>query len=132
MVGSMDKGTHVTAAYTGEDVELQDGARTYVSPKYRGNDEDKLQMKVLGRVQETRRNFTFISMLGFGSTLMVTWEVILANILSMLNNGGTAGMFWGFLIIVVGYTLVYASLAEMASMVSCSEEGIKNLRLGKG
>jgi len=35
----------------------------------------------------------------------------------MITNGGTAGMFWGFIIVGVGYTLVYLSLAEMASMV---------------
>jgi len=29
-------------------------------------------------------------------------------------------MFWGYLIVVVGYTLVYASLAEMASMAPTS------------
>lgn len=77
-------------------------------------------MKVLGRVQETRRMFTFISMLGFGSTLMVTWEVILANMLAVLTNGGTAGMFWGYIIVVIGYILVYASLAEMSSMAPTS------------
>lgn len=51
---------------------------------------------------------------------MVTWEVICANILAIITNGGTAGMFWGFLIVVVGYLLVYASIAEMSSMVSIS------------
>jgi len=33
-----------------------------------------------------------------------------------LVNGGTAGLFWGYLAAVVGLTLVYASIAEMASM----------------
>ena len=42
---------------------------------------------------------------------MVTWEVILANLLAVLTNGGTAGMFWGYLIVVAGYVLVYLSLA---------------------
>jgi len=78
-------------------------------------------MKVLGRVQETRRMFTFVSMLGFGSTLMVTWEAILANMFAILTNGGTAGMFWGFIIVVTGYIFVYLSLAEMASMVRSVE-----------
>jgi amino acid permease len=49
---------------------------------------------------------------------VVTWEVILANLYAIISNGGTAGMFWGYLIIIVGYLLVYASLAEMSSMVS--------------
>jgi hypothetical protein len=38
--------------------------------------------------------FTFITILGFGSTLIVTWEVLLTNIGLILVNGGTAGMFW--------------------------------------
>ncbi len=100
-----------------EDHELQDGPKSHVEEKYMGTDGDKLQMKVLGRTQETRRIFTFVSMLGFGSTLMVTWEVILANLLAVITNGGTAGLFWGFLIVVAGFTLVYASLSEMSSMV---------------
>jgi len=103
--------------FVAEDVELQHGAKSHVEEKYMGTDGDKLQMKVLGRTQETRRIFTFVSMLGFGSTLMVTWEVILANLLAVITNGGTAGLFWGFLIVVAGFTLVYASLAEMSSMV---------------
>ncbi|KAK5109723.1 hypothetical protein LTR62_006563 [Meristemomyces frigidus] len=91
-----------------------------VPDRWRGTDEDRLQMKVLGRVQETRRMFTFVSMLGFGSTLMVTWEVILANLFAILTNGGTAGMFWGYLIVVTGYVFVYLSLAEMSSMAPTS------------
>ena len=45
-------------------------------------------------------------------------ELILANILAVITNGGTAGMFWSYVIVVAGYLLVYASLAEMASMAS--------------
>ena len=33
-----------------------------------------------------------------------------------LLNGGTAGLIWGYLIVWVGYMLVFASIAEMASM----------------
>lgn len=33
-----------------------------------------------------------------------------------LVNGGTATVFWGFVLGVFGFTFVYASLAEMASM----------------
>ena len=33
-----------------------------------------------------------------------------------LTNGGTAGILYGFFVVVVGYGLVYASLAEIASM----------------
>lgn len=33
-----------------------------------------------------------------------------------LMNGGTAGMIWGYLLTWIGYLLVFASMAEMASM----------------
>ncbi|KAK1144573.1 hypothetical protein N8T08_005446 [Aspergillus melleus] len=37
-----------------------------------------------------------------------------------LMNGGTAGFIWGFVIVAVGVTLLFASLAEMASMAPTS------------
>jgi hypothetical protein len=33
-----------------------------------------------------------------------------------LTDGGTAGLIWGFIGVSIGFTLVYASIAEMASM----------------
>jgi amino acid permease len=33
-----------------------------------------------------------------------------------LTDGGTAGLIWGFIIVSFGFLLVFASLAEMASM----------------
>lgn len=77
-------------------------------------------MKMLGRTQETRRVFTFVTILGFGSTLIVTWEVLLTNIGLILVNGGTAGMFWGFIFVFIGWTLVYLSLSEISSMAPTS------------
>jgi len=85
-----------------------------------------------------QRNFGFASILGFGCTLIATWEVILTYVLAWasfslqkcfffanmdysllttgLTDGGTAGLIWGFVIICIGFLLVFASLAEMASM----------------
>jgi hypothetical protein len=96
--------------------DFQDGATSRVLAKYLGTEGDKAQMRMLGRTQETRRVFTFITILGFGSTMIVTWEVLLTNIGLILVNGGTAGMFWGFIFVLIGWTLVYLSLSEMASM----------------
>lgn len=33
-----------------------------------------------------------------------------------LPNGGTAGLFWNYIIVVVGFGLVYASIAELGSV----------------
>jgi amino acid permease len=33
-----------------------------------------------------------------------------------LSNGGTAGLFWNYVIASVGFGFVYASIAELSSM----------------
>ncbi|KAF4165317.1 hypothetical protein CNMCM6936_007925 [Aspergillus lentulus] len=91
-----------------------------VAPKYMGTVADQRDMSALGRVQVLRRNFRFISILGFGCTLISTWEVILTLLSSALTDGGTAGLIWGFLIVSAGFALVFASIAEMASMAPTS------------
>ena len=63
-----------------------------------------------------KRNFRFISTLGFACTLMSTWEIALMTSEYSLLNGGTAGLIWGYLIVWVGYMLVFATIAEMASL----------------
>ncbi|GAA91734.1 amino acid permease [Aspergillus luchuensis IFO 4308] len=87
-----------------------------VAPKYMGTIRDQRDMSALGRVQVLRRNFKFISILGFGCTLISTWEVILTLLTSGLTDGGTAGLIWGFIIVTAGFALVFASIAEMASI----------------
>ncbi|KAF7585472.1 hypothetical protein BBP40_010869 [Aspergillus hancockii] len=95
-------------------------SRGLVEPKYMGTMADQRDMNVLGRVQVLRRNFRFISIVGFGCTLISTWEVILTLLAAGLTDGGTAGLIWGFIIVSAGFTLVFASIAEMASMAPTS------------
>ena len=38
----------------------------------------------------------------------------------VLTDGGTAGLVWGYVAIVIGFMLVSSSLAEMASMAPTS------------
>ncbi|TKA81744.1 hypothetical protein B0A55_01124 [Friedmanniomyces simplex] len=67
------------------------------------------------------RNFRFISILGFSSTAMSTWEIVLSSTIFGLLNGGLAGIVWGFFMVWMGYCSVFASLAEMASI--CHRQG---------
>ncbi|KAH8433215.1 uncharacterized protein LDX57_010849 [Aspergillus melleus] len=87
-----------------------------VSKKYIGTLADQQDMLALGKDQVLRRNFRFISIVAFGCTLIASWEVILTMMSTPLMNGGTAGFIWGFVVVAVGVTLLFASLAEMASM----------------
>ncbi|RMZ87432.1 hypothetical protein DV736_g5340, partial [Chaetothyriales sp. CBS 134916] len=82
----------------------------------RATHQDALDMLRLGKKQEFRRNFAFISTLGWISIYMATWEYVLVSLALGLWNGGFAGLFWTFLATVICYAAVIACLAEMASM----------------
>lgn len=86
-----------------------------VPAQYRGTAFDKHDMSVLGKKQVLRRPFGFSTMLGFASTVMVAWEFVLLLIPWSLQNGGTAGVFWGLFVCPFVMLPVYASLAEVAS-----------------
>ncbi|KAI9699939.1 MAG: hypothetical protein M1820_007001 [Bogoriella megaspora] len=81
---------------------------------------DLRDMKRLGKKQEFKRNFNFISALGFVSIYMATWEFVLVSLSVGLTNGGFAGLFWTFIGTVICYSTIVASLAEMASMAPTS------------
>lgn len=70
----------------------------------------------MGKRQETQRNFRHITIFAFVTVILAIWENILSTAVFALENGGTAGLIWGYLIVMVGFGFVTASLAEMASM----------------
>ncbi|TGO51541.1 hypothetical protein BCON_0159g00180 [Botryotinia convoluta] len=106
------------AESNGQEMEKKgiDGIPGQVAEKWRGTQSDKHDMAVLGKKQELRRNFKFINMLGLSSTAIASWEILLPLFAYSLEDGGTADMFWGFVVGTFGMSLVYASIAEMASI----------------
>ena len=52
-------------------------ASTTVPQKYLGTEADRRDMITLGKKQVLRRNFGLITMLGFGSTVICSWEIVL-------------------------------------------------------
>lgn len=81
-----------------------------------GTTADRHDMIRMGKRQETTRNFRHITILGFCTVILSIWENILATAVFALANGGTAGLIWGYLICMICFGFVTASLAEMASM----------------
>ncbi|MCJ1465810.1 hypothetical protein MMC07_004429 [Pseudocyphellaria aurata] len=77
---------------------------------------DEHEMALLGKKQQLRRNFGFVSIIGFSCTLMITWEGLLVVFTYGLGNGGPAGLVYGFLFCWLGYLSVVASMAELVSM----------------
>ncbi|MCJ1325156.1 hypothetical protein MMC10_001818 [Thelotrema lepadinum] len=92
---------------------LENGATTYYS-------RDEAEMAQLGRTQILKRNWGFWSILGLNCTIMVTWEYVLIVFTSGLENGGSAGLIWGYLIIWLGIICVFITMAELASMAPSS------------
>jgi choline transport protein len=78
--------------------------------------EDRHDMYRMGKTQETRRNFRSMTVLEFCLVILSMWETMLATSDFALSNGGTAGLVWGYLVVMIGLGFVVASLAEMASM----------------
>ncbi|KAK0122768.1 hypothetical protein ONS96_009803 [Cadophora gregata f. sp. sojae] len=85
-----------------------------------GTARDEEEMAYFGKEQQLKRNFGFWSIAGFVCSLLSTWEGLFAAFLYGFQNGGPAGLVYGFLFAWIGSLAVVASLAEMASMMPLS------------
>ncbi|KAI1657192.1 putative GABA permease [Daldinia decipiens] len=103
------------------DFELQNQAKvaTSVASLVRRDPEltrDERDLMRLGKKPVLKRNFGFMSVLGFSCTVLITWEGMLIVSTQSLVNGGPAGVIWGYLIVWIGTISVFAVLSELASM----------------
>ncbi|KAF2860049.1 amino acid transporter [Piedraia hortae CBS 480.64] len=78
--------------------------------------QDERDMDRMSKVQELRRNFSFLPILGFISLMQGAWEGLLVSNYPGLLNGGRAGLFWCTIAVWILTIGVSASMAEMASM----------------
>ncbi|KAF2241287.1 amino acid transporter [Trematosphaeria pertusa] len=109
-----------TSHVDSEPYRFAEGEPNVLTSEKEGTTADKSDMDRMGKRQETRRNFRHVTILGFSMVILATWEAILATAVFALGNGGTAGLIWGYLIVMTGFGFVSASLAEMASMAPTS------------
>ncbi|KAM0281532.1 hypothetical protein ACHAO9_010695 [Fusarium lateritium] len=84
------------------------------------NYHDKDQLERMGKKQVLRRNFGFLSILGFSCTILITWEAVLVLFAQGLNNGGTAGVIYSFIVVWIGNFSVFATMCELVSMAPTS------------
>ncbi|KAI0505243.1 putative GABA permease [Xylaria bambusicola] len=102
-------------------MELQNAAkdRTMADPQllvdgmYSLDDRDLAR---LGKKPVLKRNFGFMSILGFSCTVLITWEGMLIVSTQSLLNGGPAGVLYGYIIVWIGTLSTFAVLSELASM----------------
>ncbi|EEP80779.1 conserved hypothetical protein [Uncinocarpus reesii 1704] len=83
-------------------------------------DRDRDELLRLGKKQVLRRNFAFMSILGFSCTVLITWEGALILFVTGLQNGGYAGLIYGYIFVWIGNFAVFASLSELVSMAPTS------------
>lgn len=92
------------------DVELPHSGQSW------NGERDAADMRNMGVKQETKRRFGFVTILGFTTTMMSTWESALPFFLTAFINGGGPTMLYGFIVAFLGALATCASMAEMASM----------------
>ena len=97
--------------------DVDSSEETAIQEQKGGTSHDVYDMSRMGKRQELRRNFRFISIVGFVMVLQSTWESILLAAQYGLINGGTAGVIWMTVGVIVGALCMIASIAEMASML---------------
>ncbi|RWA11672.1 hypothetical protein EKO27_g3423 [Xylaria grammica] len=81
---------------------------------------DDLALARLGKKPVLKRNFGFMTILGFSCTVLITWEGSLTTFLAGLQNGGPSGVLYGFLVVWVGTLSVFTTLSELVSMAPTS------------
>ncbi|KAG8424673.1 hypothetical protein J3458_001445 [Metarhizium acridum] len=81
---------------------------------------DDQQLARLGKKPVLRRNFGFMSILGFSCTILITWEATLVLSTPGLANGGPAGVIYGYIIVWLGNISVFTTLSELVSMAPTS------------
>ncbi|KAK2590155.1 hypothetical protein QQS21_012166 [Conoideocrella luteorostrata] len=83
-------------------------------------DADNNELTRLGKKAALKRNFSFLAILGFGCTILQTWEATLTLFSQGLVNGGPAGIIYGYMFIWIGNMCVFSTLSELASMAPTS------------
>ncbi|KAK7398529.1 hypothetical protein QQX98_012077 [Neonectria punicea] len=109
---------HVSAGKGDNHVFVEAEPHSEVSSK--SDHMDKDQLARLGKTQVLRRNFGFMSILGFSCTILITWEAVTVLFAQGLNNGGTAGVIYSFIFVWAGNFSVFTTMSELVSMAPTS------------
>ena len=78
---------------------------------------DESIMTKWGKRQQLKRNFTLLSIIGLTTTLMITWEGLVNAFQAGLENGGPAGLIYGFFVTWIGVFSQAFVMAEMGAMI---------------
>ncbi|KAE9403315.1 putative amino acid permease [Gymnopus androsaceus JB14] len=77
---------------------------------------DGVLLEHLGKKEQLKRIFGFVTILALSSTILNSWESICGILAAGFFNGGPVSLIYGMLLVISGSLALAASLAEMASM----------------
>ena len=69
------------------------------------NHADDEALALLGKKQVLERRFSFVSMFAFAVCELITWETVLALFSEAFENGGPAGVVYGFMYVRIAIAL---------------------------
>ncbi|KAF4257802.1 hypothetical protein KXW98_001859 [Aspergillus fumigatus] len=69
----------------------------------------------LGHKQELKRHFDLVSLVSLGIVIANAWALTGGTIVAALQDGGPMAILYGLILVSVFYTLISASLSELAS-----------------
>jgi len=118
-MGGMDIGKGESFSSQPEVREAPDVSPGDISEKP-GTEWDQRGMTRIGKKQELRREFQFVSITGYAMILGCSWEFALINVVLSLPNGRKAGTIYVLLVAICGMFFTCLSMAEMASMAPTS------------
>ncbi|KAI9732958.1 MAG: hypothetical protein M1818_007391 [Claussenomyces sp. TS43310] len=102
-------------------IELQDQMLTAGTKAFEASEnQDRDDLARAGKKPALKRQFGFMSMLGFGCIVLSTWEGVLALFAQGFTNGGPAGLVYGFILTWIGTMSIFLTLSELASMAPTS------------
>ncbi|CAI6332617.1 unnamed protein product [Periconia digitata] len=81
---------------------------------------DDVVLAGLGKKAVLKRRFSFLTILGYSCTVLITWEGSLILFLSGLQNGGSAGVIYGYILVWLGTISTFIVLSELVSMAPTS------------
>ncbi|KAJ6028294.1 amino acid transporter [Penicillium herquei] len=82
-----------------------------------GLSRDAADLARVGKKDVLKRRFGLTSIIGFTCSLMLTWEAIMMNLGVGLENGGPAGLVYGYIGVWIGFISVSIVMGELASMM---------------
>lgn len=85
---------------------------TDLPPDKAGTAADRRDMYRMGKLQELKRNFSFLPIFGFAAVLMITWEAVFSSVSYAIPNGGLPTMVWMYLVTWIGFGAAIIVMAE--------------------